>query len=72
MFAELDSNGDKSLQKDEFMAHAGVDRFTLTDRDKDGFISLPEYLHHDDNFFHTEADAEEASFKNRYNRVSPV
>jgi len=58
-FKELDLNTDGSIQRDEFMTHAGLDRFSRADKDQDGFLSLHEYLAHDDQFYHTVEDPEE-------------
>eukprot|EP00657_Telonema_sp_P-1_P003055 TRINITY_DN17184_c0_g1_i1.p1 TRINITY_DN17184_c0_g1~~TRINITY_DN17184_c0_g1_i1.p1 ORF type:complete len:108 (+),score=58.20 TRINITY_DN17184_c0_g1_i1:74-397(+) len=52
-YKELDTNGDGAVQREEFLRLAGVDRFSLVDEDQDGFISLKEYLKHDDHFYHT-------------------
>jgi len=51
-FKQMDTNADEVLEKNEFMAHAAIDRFNVVDDDKDGFITFDEYMAHDDSFYH--------------------
>ena len=66
-FKQMDTNADEVLEKNEFMAHAAIDRFNVVDDDKDGFISFDEYMAHDDSFYHHDDPEEVAATPDLYN-----